>query len=693
MHKTSTSLMLAAAMVVALGSAVRAQSTTHVTYQGRLTDAGVPPSGTFSFEFRIFDAPAGGALLWSETLPSVTVTQGLFTVVLGQVVPLDSTIFNGSPRWLEIVVQGTTLSPRQELSSSPGAVYATLAGDFRGSLGGEVTGTQTATVVTNAVPTNAPDAIVRRDAAGDFAAHTISANLNGNATTATTATNFTGSLAGEVTGTQGATVVSNAVPVNTAFAIVRRDGSGSFETGTITLAANLFLTNGNLNLANTSSGSVGMVTKAGTRFLHNFGSGNTFVGESAGNTSLTGNANTGVGSQALTSDTSGFFNTAVGASALASNTTGGSNAAVGGSALALNTTGSQNAAFGVSALFSNTTGNNSTAFGYQALYQSTASDNSAFGYHALVNTTASGGSAFGSNALAANMTGTDNSAFGSGALFFNQTGDGNSAFGALALQNNTDSGNSAFGYHALAANTTAFVNSAFGSQALLNNTTGCCNTAFGASALRVTTSGAQNTALGYDALVNLASGSLNTVIGSGAGFALTSGSNNIYLGADSASGSESGTIRIGGIGGQTSTFIAGIFGQVSASGVAVLVNSSGKLGTTVSSRRYKDGIADLARESDVLMKLRPVAFYYRPEYDETHTRQYGLVAEEVAEVAPQLVTYDDAGVPQTVRYHFVNAMLLNEVQNQRRRLQEQASRIEDLEARLARLEARSSEGR
>src|SRR5678815_261772 len=182
MHKTSTGAILAAVMVLALGSAVWAQSQTHVTYQGRLTDAGVPPSGTFSFEFRIFDAPAGGGLLWSETLPSVTVTQGLFTVVLGQVVPLDSTIFNGSPRWIEIVVQGTTLSPRQELSSSPGAVYATLAGDFRGTLGGEVTGTQTATVVTNAVSTNTANAIVRRDGAGSFAAGTITANLSGNAT-------------------------------------------------------------------------------------------------------------------------------------------------------------------------------------------------------------------------------------------------------------------------------------------------------------------------------------------------------------------------------------------------------------------------------------------------------------------------------------------------------------------------------
>jgi Chaperone of endosialidase len=670
MHKKSTRVFLAAAMVLALGSAAWAQSQTHVTYQGRLTDAGGPANGTFDFDFKIFDVPAGGVPVWSETIPGVTVTQGLFTVILGQTVPLDSTIFSGSPRWLEIVVQGTTLSPRQELSASPGAVFASLALDFRGILGGEVTGTQTATVVTNAVPTNTANAIVRRDGAGNFAAGTITAGLNGNATTATTATNFSGPLAGEVTGTQSATVVSNAVPANIANAIVRRDGSGSFAAGTIALL-------GNLDLQSTASASVGVVTKAGIRFLHNFGNANTFVGESTGNMSLTGNANTGVGALALTSDTTGVGNTAAGASALVSNTTGLSNSAFGSSALALNTTGGNNTAVGVSALFSNTAASNNSACGFQALYQNTGADNSAFGYRALFN----------------NTTANFNAAFGSGALLSNTTGDGNSAFGASALQSNTNSANSAFGYQALLNNTTAFSNSAFGFQALLGNTTGCCNTAFGDRTLRVDPLGTFNAAFGYQALVNLMSGISNTAIGAGAGFALTSGSDNIYVGADSGSSSESNTIRIGGIGGQTSTFIAGIFGQVSASGAGVFVNSSGKLGTLVSSRRYKDGIADLAGESDVLMRLRPVAFYYRPEYDETHTRQYGLVAEEVAEVAPALVAFDEQGAPQAVRYHFVNAMLLNEVQKQRRRLQEQASRIEELEARLARLEARASEGR
>jgi hypothetical protein len=134
--------------------------------------------------------------------------------------------------------------------------------------------------------------------------------------------------------------------------------------------------------------------------------------------------------------------------------------------------------------------------------------------------------------------------------------------------------------------------------------------------------------------------------------------------------------------------------------VAVLVNGAGQLGTTTSSRRFKHQIADMGAESDVLMKLRPVAFYYKPELDETQTRQYGLVAEEVAQVAPQLVVFDKDGAPQTVRYHFVNAMLLNEVQKQRQLVEEQQKtheaqnnmiarqqeEIQDLTARVVKLE-------
>jgi hypothetical protein len=117
------------------------------------------------------------------------------------------------------------------------------------------------------------------------------------------------------------------------------------------------------------------------------------------------------------------------------------------------------------------------------------------------------------------------------------------------------------------------------------------------------------------------------------------------------------------------------------------MNGNGQLGTSVSSARFKEEIRSMDEESDVLMQLRPVAFYYHREVDPEHVRQYGLVAEEVAEVAPQLVAYDGGGAPVAVRYHFVNAMLLNEVQKQRVAIRKQEAMIRDLEARLAELEA------
>ena len=117
----------------------------------------------------------------------------------------------------------------------------------------------------------------------------------------------------------------------------------------------------------------------------------------------------------------------------------------------------------------------------------------------------------------------------------------------------------------------------------------------------------------------------------------------------------------------------------------VLVNAAGQLGTTTSSRRFKHQIADMGEASDVLMKLRPVAFNYKPELDETQTRQYGLVAEEVAQVAPQLVVFDKDGADQqSVRYHFVNAMLLNEVQKQRHLVDEQQKTNEEQSNTIAR---------
>jgi hypothetical protein len=401
---------------------------------------------------------------------------------------------------------------------------------------------------------------------------------------------------------------------------------------------------------------------------------NAFLGF-AGNSTTTGTGNTGVGSSALSGNTTGKSNTALGTSALSASTTANDSSAFGWFALAANTTGAQNHAFGTGALFSNTTGSSNSAFGLATLYYNTIGiNNSGFGYAALH----------------ANTTGTQNEGYGYEALFANTTGNGNSAFGTGALYQNTTGGSSS----------TTGGNSAFGNFALLANTTAGGNSAFGFSALTANTIGANNVAVGSAALASLTGGSGNVAIGAGAGGNLSAAeSNDIYIGNSGIAG-ESNTIRIGYIGTITSAYIAGIYKKTSSSGTEVFVNATGQLGTIKSSLRYKHEIADMGDESDVLMKLRPVAFYYKPELDDTQTRQYGLVAEEVAKVAPELVVFNEDGTPETVRYHFVNAMLLNEIQKQRQRIEEQQianeqqnntiaqqqAQIQDLATRMAKLE-------
>ena len=480
---------------------------------------------------------------------------------------------------------------------------------------------------------------------------------------------------------------------------MRITSAGNVGIGTATPAAKLDVV-GNFNLPNTTSATTGVITLGGARFAHNFGTNNTFLGANAGNTSmsLTGTNNTGVGTSALNANTTGFQNSAFGSGALFSNTTGSGNSAFGSGALFFNTTGPNNSAFGSDALSFNTTGTRNAAFGADALSANTNSDNSAFGAFTLKsNTTGFNNSAFGSGALFSNTTGSNNAAFGLNTLAANNpnptvpgTGVNNSAFGSSGLAaNTTGSNNSAFGTSALTVNTTGGGNSAFGGFALVANTMGGLNAAFGEGALEFNDTGDNNSAFGVDALVNLRGASSSNIgIGANAGLSLLTGSNNIYIGSNSAGGTESNSIHIGNPTVQTAaTFIAGISGATSASGVAVFVNSAGQLGTATSSRRFKEEIADLGGESDLLMKLRPVAFYYKPELDDTHTRQYGLVAEEVAQVAPQLVVFDKDGAPQTVRYHFVNAMLLNEVQKQRQLIEEQQRANEQQQSTIARQQA------
>jgi hypothetical protein len=198
---------------------------------------------------------------------------------------------------------------------------------------------------------------------------------------------------------------------------------------------------------------------------------------------------------------------------------------------------------------------------------------------------------------------------------------------------------------------------------MLSNTTGNDNTASGIFALSGNTMGGVNTAIGDFALDSNTTGSNNIAIGNGAGENLTTGSNNIEIG-NSGNAPETNTIRIGVQGTQTATFIAGISGVGVASGAAVVVNSFGQLGVVPSSARYKREVRNMGDDSDRLMKLRPVSFRYKA--DPTSTQQYGLIAEEVAKVYPELVVNGADGKPQTVAYHLLPAMLLNELQKQAR---------------------------
>ena len=329
--------------------------------------------------------------------------------------------------------------------------------------------------------------------------------------------------------------------------------------------------------------------------------------------------NTAVGDSAFNNSSTGTGNTAIGNSVLGNNTTGYWNTAIGSLALELNTTGTDNTSIGYNALGANQTGNNNTATGF--------------------------------NALSSNSTGTDNTATGFDALKFN-IGSSNTATGFSALQNNGGDYNTADGVDSLEFNTTGIGNTAVGVQALFGNTTGTNNTAEGNSALIHNTTGGNNIALGLSAGANL-----------------TTGSNNIDIGNAGVAG-ESRTIRIGTQGTQTKAFNAGIHG-VPVTGAAVKVSATGQLGTQPSSKRFKDEIRPIDKASEAILALKPVAFRYKKEVDPERTLQFGLVAEDVEKVNPDLVARDADGKPYTVRYDAVNAMLLNEFLKEHRHVQEQ----------------------
>jgi len=307
--------------------------------------------------------------------------------------------------------------------------------------------------------------------------------------------------------------------------------------------------------------------------------------------------------------------------------------------------------------------------------------NTAEGDNALLNlTNGQYDTALGLGSLETNAGGNFNTAVGAAALFLNAAANENTAIGAAALFTNAPpfanggNGNTANGAFALFHSSTGSLNTAIGDRALLGNTTGNNNTASGDHALLNNTTGAGNTAIGSNALANSTSGSGNIALGNSAGSSVMTASNVICIG--SAGANNPGTCYIG-----------NVFGVSTPSGVQVYINSSGKLGAIGSSRRFKEEIKPMGRRSEALYALEPVSFHYKKEIDPQGVPQFGLVAEDVEQVNPDLVVRDNEGKTYSVRYDQINAMLLNEFLKEHRKVEQLEKQIKALTAGLQKVSA------
>jgi hypothetical protein len=303
--------------------------------------------------------------------------------------------------------------------------------------------------------------------------------------------------------------------------------------------------------------------------------------------------------------------------------------------------------------------------------------------------------ALGARSLFSNTFGISNTAVGYGTLADNWRGSDNTAVGTLALGKSgsyytysTEANcNTAVGSAALTTNEVGSYNTAVGARSLAFNTGGDANTAMGDNALWRNTRGERNTALGRSALVSNTTGSDNIAVGHLAGSQLDTGDDNIAIGNRGVAGDD-GVIRIGTGGTHAKAFFAGIRGRTTgvADAITVLIDSQGQLGTLSSSRRLKEDVEDMGDRTARLLDLRPVVFRFkedvRPAAGDEQPLEYGLIAEEAAEVFPELVVRDEEGRPRTVKYRLLSSMLLNEVQRQAGELDELRSELQALWTRV-----------
>jgi hypothetical protein len=485
---------------------------------------------------------------------------------------------------------------------------------------------------------------------------------------------------------------------------LQNDTTGSVNTATGFSALSLDPT-GSLNVAD---GAYALFKSAGT---FNIG-----LGAYSLQANSVASENVAIGYVSLYASTSGTGNTATGACALYSNTTGsldtasGFEALYGGGAAGdtargayaayANTTGSDNVAIGVSAVDRNQSNPRSTGIGYQA---AGAGGSVGFGSQALLSGGDSSDTAIGGSALShggssdtalghqavGEASNGHNTAIGDRALGFlggSEGPGGNACCGSQVFGNATPLASAAIGFQALYSVVPNTWEVADGAGALYSYQAGNA-TAIGVNAFHLNTGQGTDAAIGYGAFENI-NGAYGLAAGYLAGAALTSGGYNIFIGdGGSVLTSATGTICIGNPSEQTATYITGIRGITTgeSNAVELTIDSNGQLGTVSSSRRYKEDIADMGDASARLLRLRPVTFRYRKPYnDGSKPIQYGLVAEEVAQVFPELAVFNAQGQPESVRYQLLAPLLLNELLKQHQRIEERARVVAAQEQTIAR---------
>jgi trimeric autotransporter adhesin len=675
-----TAIIFVITLYFAVSTTTAFSQTTEFSYQGFITDNNAPGNGNYDLEFKLFDAATGGTLIGTLQRQNVTVTNGIFGVVL------DFGAFPPTNRFLEIGVRPpggsviTTLAPRVKLLSTP---YATQARNAENAANAaNAVNAQTAQNAQTAVNaqtaqnalqlggTPASQFVLGNDPRLNDSRNPLPGNANyiQNTTTPQGTSNFNVSGNGTTGGTLTGNVVSAVSHFNIGNArVLARPGSFNFFAGGLAGASNTT------------------------------GTGNAFFGENAGVFNTTGASNTFVGFEAGRNNNIGVNNSYFGKDAGRNNNTGNDNAFFGNDAGQTNTIGGDNSFFGKGSGRDNTTGSDNAFFGSDA---------------GLANTTESGNSFFGARSGTSNTTGSENAFFGFEAGRLNSDGNNNSFFGYEAGESNIDGvQNSYFGYQA-GKLATAGSNSFFGYLSGTSVTTGLQNTYLGTRTGVLTTTGSSNTFVGTFTGERTTSGNYNVFLGLLAGNSNTTGGENTLIGTLTDVGSPnlvnataiganafvtaSNSLILGsinGVNGGSDTFVgigttdpdsrlhvAG-FIQVDildiGGATAVCRNASNRLSTCSSSLRYKSNIKQFSSGLELVNRLRPISF----DWKNGGMRDLGLGAEDVAAVEPLLVTYNDKGEVEGVKYDRVAVVLLNAVKEQQEQIDEQSKQLAAQQAR------------